>query len=116
MARKDTEPDLPDYAMTKENYVYNGFKNPVMLIQRYGMIINKWCFHNWLHFNRYFAEYPCEFNLRFFPFDEQYCVIDFKAEANTNKSLILVPAKIRYLGASDMVEFTVVNVTFGAGT
>ena len=53
--------------------------------------------------------------MRFFPFDEQECVIDFKAEANTNQTLKLVPARVRYLGPVAMVEFTVSNVTFGPG-
>ena len=34
MVRKDTQPDPPDFEMARENHVYNGYLNPLMLIRR----------------------------------------------------------------------------------
>ncbi len=64
---------------------------------------------------RYYAEYPCVFNLRFFPFDDQTCKIEFKAEANTNKTMELVPAGVRYFGPEKLVEFVVTDIVMGKG-
>ena len=45
--------------------VYQGYKNSLMYLRRY------------------YAEYHCTFNLRFFPFDEQVCKMEFKARTVT---------------------------------
>ena len=36
-----------------------------------------------MYLRRYYAEYHCTFNLRFFPFDEQVCKMEFKARTVT---------------------------------
>merc|ERR1719464_2720062 len=65
MIRQDSKPDSFDESRAREDYVFQGYKNSLMYLRRY------------------YAEYHCTFNLRFFPFDEQVCKMEFKA-SNTN--------------------------------
>ena len=65
MKRRDSEPDRFDPSRAREDYVYQGYKNSLMYLRRF------------------YAEYHCTFNLRFFPFDEQVCKMEFKARTVT---------------------------------
>ena len=65
---------------------------------------------------RYSAEYHCTFNLRFFPFDDQTCTMEFKARTVTKNYLQLVPGHLKYLGPHVLVEFIVANMTIEEGT
>ena len=65
---------------------------------------------------RYSAEYHCTFNLRFFPFDDQTCTMEFKARTVTKNYLKLVPGHLKYLGPHVLVEFIVANMTIEEGT
>ena len=68
------------------------------------------------HFSyRFSAEYSCPFNLRFFPFDQQTCIMEFKARTVTKNYLTLVPGKLKYKGPEVLVEFIVSNITLGTG-
>ena len=64
---------------------------------------------------RYSAEYHCTFNLRFFPFDDQTCTMEFKARTVTKNYLQLVPGHLKYLGPHVLVEFIVANMTIEEG-
>ena len=56
---------------------------------------------------RWSAEFPCNFDLRMFPFDEQSCTLTFKMRNAIKDQVLLVPGKIDYKGPPDVVEFVV---------
>ena len=62
-----------------------------------------------MYLRRYYAEYHCTFNLRFFPFDEQVCKMEFKARTVTRQYLELLPGRLNYKGPEVLVEFIVSN-------
>ena len=64
---------------------------------------------------RFSAEYHCNFDLRFFPFDEQTCKMEFKARTVTRNYLELLPGKLRYKGPKTLVEFVVKGIEMGIG-
>jgi hypothetical protein len=98
MVRRDSEPELFDLSRAREDFVYEGYKNSLMYLRRF------------------YAEYHCTFNLRFFPFDEQICKMEFKARTSTKQYLILRSGGLKYRGPKVLVEFVVSNVTIGPGT
>ena len=73
------------------------------------------CISNNLNFSRFSAEYSCTFNLRFFPFDEQTCVMEFKARTVTKNYLTLVPGILKYKGPKVLVEFIISNIKMTTG-
>ena len=91
MIRQDSKPDSFDQSRAREDYVYQGYKNSLMYLRRY------------------YAEYHCTFNLRFFPFDEQVCKMEFKARTVTRQYLELLPGRLNYKGPEVLVEFIVSN-------
>ena len=97
MIRRDSEPEPFDLSRNREDYVYKGYKNSLMFLRRF------------------YAEYHCTFNLRFFPFDEQICKMEFKARTVTKQYLKLLPGNLKYKGPKVLVEFVVSNVTMGFG-
>ena len=97
MIRRDSEPDGFNPARAREEYLYQGYKNSVMYLRRF------------------YAEYHCTFNLRFFPFDEQVCKMEFKARTVTRQYLELLPGRLLYKGPEILVEFVVSNVTMEEG-
>ena len=97
MVRRDSQAEPFALSRNREDYVYQGYKNSLM------------------HLRRFYAEYHCTFNLRFFPFDEQVCKMEFKARTVTKQYLQLMPGKLKYRGPKVLVEFVVTNVTMGFG-
>ena len=97
MLRRDSNPDRFDPSRAREDYVYQGYKNSIMYLRRF------------------YAEYHCTFNLRFFPFDEQICKMEFKARTVTRQYLELLPGRLLYKGPEILVEFVVSNVTMQMG-
>ena len=95
--RRDSKSEPFDLARNREDYVYQGYKNSLMYLRRF------------------YAEYHCTFNLRFFPFDEQTCKMEFKARTVTKQYLQLMPGTLKYKGPKVLVEFVVSNVTMGFG-
>ena len=91
MVRKDGQAEPFDLSKNREDYVYQGYKNSLMYLRRY------------------YAEYHCTFNLRFFPFDEQVCKMEFKARTVTRQYLELLPGRLNYKGPEVLVEFIVSN-------
>ena len=67
------------------------------------------------NFSRFSAEYSCTFNLRFFPFDGQTCIMEFKARTVTKNYLTLVPGILKYKGPKVLVEFIISNITMTTG-
>jgi len=63
------------------------------------------------HYKRYYAEFPCNFDLRLFPFDEQSCPMEFKMRNAIKAQVVIVPGNIVYRGSKDVVEFLVMNST-----
>ena len=98
MIRRDRTAEPFNPSRAREDYVYQGYKNALMYLRRY------------------YAEYHCTFNLRFFPFDEQTCKMEFKARTVTRQYLELIPGNLRYRGPETLVEFVVSNVTMGPGS
>ena len=90
LIRKDSKP-LP-IDLGAKNRVYSGQNNTLMRCRRYA------------------AEYPCTFNLRFFPFDRQTCTMIFKMRTATEKSVVLIPDGVKYNGPSQLIEFVVKKV------
>ena len=97
MIRRDKSAEPFNPSRAREDNVYQGYKNALMYLRRY------------------YAEYHCTFNLRFFPFDEQICKMEFKARTVTRQYLELIPGNLRYRGPQTLVEFVVSNVTMGPG-
>ena len=67
------------------------------------------------NFSRFSAEYSCTFNLRFFPFDGQTCIMEFKARTVTKNYLTLVPGILKSKGPKVLVEFIISNITMTTG-
>ena len=42
------------------------------------------------HICRYYAEFPCNFDLRLFPFDEQSCPMEFKMRNAIKAQVIMI--------------------------
>jgi len=63
------------------------------------------------HYKRYYAEFPCNFDLRLFPFDEQSCPMEFKMRNAIKAQVVIIPGNIVYKGSKDVVEFLVMNST-----
>lgn len=87
--------------------------NPLPLDDKYHMEDHIFLGHeNHLFFlRRYYAEYHCTFNLRFFPFDDQRCIMVFRIRTATEKSVILKAGDIIYEGPKTLVEFVITNMT-----
>lgn len=98
MIRRDSPPEPFDPSRSREDYVYEGYKNSLMYLRRY------------------YAEYPCTFDLKFFPFDEQVCTMEFKARTVTKQYLKLMPGNLVYKGPKLLVEFEVQNITMSEGS
>jgi len=60
---------------------------------------------------RYYAEYFCEFELTYFPFDTQLCYMDFKLRTATMDEVVLKAGNISYSGSKKMVEFTISEIS-----
>ena len=97
MVRRDSSHEPFDPSRAREDYVYQGYKNSLMYLRRV------------------YAEYNCVFNLRFFPFDEQVCKMEFKARTVTKQYLLLMPGEFKYKGPEVLVEFVVSNITMTEG-
>ena len=91
MIRRDKSAEPFNPSRAREDYVYQGYKNALMYLRRY------------------YAEYHCTFNLRFFPFDEQTCKMEFKARTVTRQYLELIPGNLRYILAfANIVTFVAI--------
>ena len=66
-------------------------------------------------FFRYYADYHCPFNLKYFPFDIQKCQMIFKTRTATIAKIHFVPSKLTYSGPVDMIEFSLANYTVTSG-
>ncbi len=80
LVQKDANPLPQDLTLNRENSIYLGHENSLIFMRRY------------------YAEYQCTFNLRFFPFDHQTCLMIFKMRTATVKSVIFKPVSIIYKG------------------
>ncbi|XP_023326611.1 glycine receptor subunit alpha-2 [Eurytemora carolleeae] len=60
---------------------------------------------------RFYAEYFCDFDLTYFPFDVQKCFMDFKLRTATKKFVKLNMGRINYEGSKKMVEFSIINIS-----
>jgi len=63
------------------------------------------------HYRRWFAVFPCNYDLRMFPFDQQNCELTFKMRNAIKAQVLIVPGNIVYKGAKSVVEFIVNNYT-----
>jgi len=64
---------------------------------------------------RFYASYHCTFDMTYFPFDSQNCTMSFKMRTATTKYVQLFPNILKYLGPTDMVEFTLSSFTAVVG-
>lgn len=59
------------------------------------------------HLRRMYAEYHCEFNVRFFPFDRHECFMIIKLRSATTNMAILRSAGVNYEGPRVLTEFLI---------
>ena len=97
MVRRDSVAEKFDLDRNREDYVYEGYKNSLMYLRRV------------------MAEYHCTFNLRFFPFDDQVCKMEFKSRTVTKNYLTLLPGILKYKGPEVLVEFVVTDIQMTEG-
>ena len=60
---------------------------------------------------RWYADFPCEYDLNYFPFDTQVCLLEFKMRTATKQYVVIQPGVIEYNGKLELVEFLVTNWT-----
>ncbi len=65
---------------------------------------------------RYYAEYHCAFDLKYFPFDVQICQMIFRTRTATVSKIHFAPQDLIYSGPVDMIEFSLTNYTVTKGT
>jgi hypothetical protein len=64
---------------------------------------------------RFYAEYHCAFDLKYFPFDIQNCSMIFKMRTATHTKVRFFPLDLVYSGPMDMLEFSLTNYTLEEG-
>ena len=57
------------------------------------------------------SKLACEFNLRWFPFDEQYCTIDLLLTDKQKKLVELEPGRVGYHGSDSIADYLVQSIT-----
>ena len=64
----------------------------------------------------YDSELYCDFDLVFYPLDEQHCGKTFKVPASSSDFVDLQPVSIQYTGSPNLAQFSVVDYSFSKDT
>ena len=82
---------MADQYHLKETAYFLGSENPLLLSRDFTL------------------KFKCDFNLQYFPFDTQSCIIMINANNRMKNFVQLTPIHLEYIGPRDLLNFEVIN-------
>ena len=91
LIKKTQSPTMSDKHILRETAFFSGAYNPIQLSRDFN------------------EKFKCDFNLRYFPFDTQTCMILINANNKVKNFVQLTHVHMEYIGPRDLQNFEVVS-------